>query len=72
MIYRIRWQVELAFKRLKSLLGMGRLHNKNPESAKAWLYGKLLTACLVEALEAAATRFFPWGYPFRASNRETA
>jgi hypothetical protein len=72
MIYRIRWQVELAFKRLKSLLGMGRLHNKNPESAKAWLYGKLLTACLIEALEAAATRFFPWGYPFGASNRETA
>jgi hypothetical protein len=72
MIYRIRWQVELAFKRLKSLMGMGRLHNKNPKSAKAWLYGKLLTACLIEALEAAATRFFPWGYPFGASNRETA
>lgn len=71
IIYRIRWQIELAFKRLKSLLGMGHLHNKNPESAKAWLYGKLLTACMIEALEAAATRFFPWGYPIRPSRRET-
>lgn len=70
LIYRMRWQIELAFKRLKSLLGTGRLHNKNPMSAKAWLYGKLLTACLLEALAAAATRFFPWGYPVRASRHE--
>jgi hypothetical protein len=72
IIYRMRWQIELAFKRLKSLLKMGHLHNKNPESAKAWIYGKLLTACLVEALGVAAARFFPWGYPIRASIGETA
>jgi len=70
-IYRIRWQIELAFKRLKSLLGLGRLHNQNPESAKAWLYGKLLTACLLEALAVAATRFFPWGYPVGPSTAQT-
>ncbi|MBI5248500.1 MAG: hypothetical protein HY912_03300 [Desulfomonile tiedjei] len=35
------------FKRLKSLLGLGHLHNKNPESPKARLYGKLLAACLI-------------------------
>jgi hypothetical protein len=62
-IYAARWQVELAFKRLKSLPGIGHLHNKNPESAKAWLYGKLLTACLLGALRAVAEKFFPWGYP---------
>ena len=62
-IYRIRWQIELTFKRLKSLLGLGHLHNKNPESAKAWLYGKLLAACLIEALAVVSERFFPWGYP---------
>jgi hypothetical protein len=62
-IYRARWQIELTFKRLKSLLGLGRLHNKNPESAKAWLYGKLLAACLIEALTVVSDRFFPWGYP---------
>jgi hypothetical protein len=62
-IFRARWQIELAFKRLKSLLAIGHLHNKNHESAKAWLYGKLLAACLVEALAVASERFFPWGYP---------
>jgi hypothetical protein len=64
--YRSRWQIELTFKRLKSLLGLGHLHNKNPESAKAWLYGKLLAACLMEALAVVSDRFFPWGYPFGA------
>ena len=62
-IYRARWQIELTFKRFKSLLGLGHLHNKNPESAKAWLYGKLLAACLIEALAVVSERFFPWGYP---------
>ncbi len=62
-IFRTRWQIELLFKRLKSLLGLGHLHNKNPESAKAWLYGKLLAACLMEALVVVSERFFPWGYP---------
>lgn len=62
-IFRARWQIELTFKRLKSLLGLGHLHNKNPESAKAWLYGKLLAAFLIEALAVVSERFFPWGYP---------
>jgi len=62
-VFRARWQIELTFKRLKSLLGLGHLHNKNPESAKAWLYGKLLAACLIEALAVVSDRFFPWGYP---------
>jgi hypothetical protein len=64
-IYRARWQVELAFKRLKSLLGMGRLHMMQPESVRAWIHGKLLLAFLVEAL-AVAARFFPWGYPIES------
>ena len=29
-LYRLRWQVELAFKRLKSLLGLGALPAKTP------------------------------------------
>jgi hypothetical protein len=67
-IYRTRWQVELAFKRLKSLLGMGRLHMMQSESVRAWIHGKLLLAFLVEALIVAA-RFFPWGYPLESENR---
>lgn len=62
-IYRGRWQVELAFKRLKSLLALGHLKKVDPQGAKAWLQGKLLVAILIESLIALAERFSPWGYP---------
>lgn len=62
-LYRGRWQVELAFKRLKSLLALGHLKKTDPAGAKAWLQGKLLVACLLETLISAGERFFPWGYP---------
>ena len=65
-MYRGRWQVELAFKRLKSLLALGHLKKIDPEGAKAWLQGKLLVATLIEALIGAAERFSPWGYPLEA------
>ena len=48
--YRTRWQVELVFKRFKSLAQLGHLPKHDDESAKAWLYGKLLVALLVEKL----------------------
>jgi len=60
--YRARWQVELAFKRLKSLLQMGQLPKKKEASSQAWMQGKILTALLIERLM--CERFFsPWGYP---------
>jgi len=49
-LYRMRWQIELAFKRLKSLFGYSDLPAKNPQSVKAWFYGKLLLAALCETL----------------------
>lgn len=58
-LYRHRWQVELVFKRLKSLLEMGNLKKKDPEGAKAWLQGKLLVACLIEKLIAMGELFSP-------------
>jgi hypothetical protein len=61
-IYSGRWQVELAFKRLKSLLRIGHLHKTSPESARAWLHGKILVAFLVTAMMAAGKSFSPWGY----------
>jgi hypothetical protein len=60
--YRRRWQIELAFKRLKSLLQLGHLKKTDKEGAKAWLQGKLLVACLIETLILTAERFSPWGY----------
>ena len=60
--YRRRWQIELAFKRLKSLLQLGHLKRFDPDGARAWLQGKLLVACLIEKLILTAERFSPWGY----------
>ena len=48
--YRLRWQVELVFKRFKSLAQLGHLPKYDDDSAKAWLYGKLFVALLVEKL----------------------
>ncbi len=62
-VYRGRWQIELAFKRLKSLLALGHLKKVDPQGAMAWLQGKLLVAILIETLIVLAERFFPWGYP---------
>lgn len=67
-LYRHRWQVELAFKRLKSLLQLGHLKKTDPEGAKAWLQGKLLVACLIETLIQTAEHFSPWGYPGAPTN----
>ena len=61
-LYRRRWQIELAFKRLKSLLQLGHLKKTDKEGARAWLQGKLLVACLIEKLILTAERFSPWGY----------
>ena len=59
--YRIRWQVELVFKRFKSIAKLGHLPKHDDESAKAWLYGKLFTALLVEKLIRHAGAVSPWG-----------
>ena len=62
-MYRGRWQIELVFKRLKSIMGLGHLKKTDLEAAKAWIHGKLLAAFLMEALITAGEKFFPWGYP---------
>lgn len=61
--YRFRWQVELVFKRFKQIAQLGHLPKHDEESAKAWLYGKLLTALITEKMIHHAAAISPWGYP---------
>jgi len=60
--YRLRWQIELVFKRMKSILGLGHLPKKDPLSAQAWLEGKLFVGLLIEHMIHAAKSISPWGY----------
>ena len=49
ILYGLRWQVELVFKRLKSLLDIDMLRAKEKSLLNdIWLYGKLLFATLLE------------------------
>lgn len=61
-LYRLRWQIEIAFKRLKSLLNLDRLRAKNPALARTYLYGKLLAAILLDDLCDRLPAFSPWGF----------
>lgn len=64
-LYRCRWQVELAFKRLKSLLGAGHVPKSDDQSASAWMQAKIFTALLLERLLWETKIFSPWGYDLR-------
>jgi hypothetical protein len=60
--YRVRWQIELSFKRLKSLAQLGHLPKYDAKSARAWLYGKLFVALLTQKLVRVGRELSPWGY----------
>jgi hypothetical protein len=49
-LYRFRWQIELAFKRFKSLAGLDRLPAKKPALARAWIYARLIVAIIAEQI----------------------
>ena len=50
--YRMRWQIELTFKRRKTLMGFDDLTAKNAALARSWIYAKLIAALLTEDLVA--------------------
>lgn len=64
--YRVRWQVELLFKRFKSVAGLGHLPKRSQSSSRAWLYGKLFVCLVSEKLVRHASEVSPWGYPLGA------
>jgi hypothetical protein len=63
-LYRFRWQIELAFKRLKPLLKLSRLPHRDPRAAQGWILAKLVVALLLETLYRSAEAISPWGYTF--------
>ena len=60
--YRLRWQIELTFKRLKSLAQLGHIPKHDDRSSRAWLYAKLLLALLSQKLARVGKAISPWGY----------
>ena len=44
--YRLRWQIELAFKRLKSLLNINQLPTRTEQASRSWLLSHLILALL--------------------------
>ena len=65
--YRRRWQIELVFKRLKTLAHLGHLPKHDEGSSRAWLYGKLLVTLLTQKLIRVGRDISPWGYELHAT-----
>jgi len=57
-LYRLRRQIELAFKRIKSLLHLN-LRNKSEDMARTYLLANILGALLIDELCGKALSFFP-------------
>ena len=64
-LYRLRWQIELVFKRTKAIVQLGHLPKRDEHSARAWLYGKLFVALLTQKLIRVGRDISPWGYSLR-------
>ena len=58
-LYRLRWQIEPAFKRLKSLMGLEDFDAMEPRLAKAAVCAKLILAILAESLLGRVLALFP-------------
>ena len=60
-VYRLRWQIELAFKRLKSLLHIDLLPTRTPAASRSWLYTHLVLALLCDDLSQEVLESSPSG-----------
>jgi IS4 transposase len=62
-LYRLRWQIEMKFKTLKSLFHLDNVPARNDQSLRVYVLAKLLVALLIDSLLDEADSFPPWGYP---------
>ena len=69
VLYRFRWQVEMKFKTLKSLLNLDHIPARTEQGLRVWVLAKLLVALLIDALIEQAESFSPWGYPIADRQR---
>jgi hypothetical protein len=58
-LYANRWQVELGFKRLKTLGGIDKLPTSHPDTARTWLLAHLIAAVLTDDLAEQIVGFSP-------------
>lgn len=68
-LYRLRWQIEMKFKTLKSVLHLDRVPVRTDEALRVHVVAKLLIALLIESLLYEGESFSPWGYPLPPSQR---
>ena len=71
-LYRFRWQIEMNFKDLKSVLELDALPAKDPALARTYLYAKLLGTFLIDDLTARYLSFSPWGYKVQTAPLDMA
>ena len=64
-LYRLRWQIELLFKRLKSLLHLDALPSREGPTAKSWMRARLIAAALAQHLVPPSGPLSPWGDAWR-------
>ncbi len=58
-IFRFRWQIELAFKNLKSVIGLTRMEAKSRDLCLAYISALLILAILVDRMTNEHVPFFP-------------
>lgn len=68
-LYRLRWQIEMKFKTLKSVIHLDRVPVRTDEALRVHVLAKLLVALLIESLIYEGESFFPWGYPLTSGQR---
>jgi len=62
-LYRIRWQIELFFKRCKGILHFDQLRAFEPGLVRTYCLAKLIEVALIQCLHEEAIAFSPWGVP---------